>query len=106
MSGSGTEVAGATPSSTVTRIALIGQLLNGRERQGWAGSCPLLVMDELIDIGYSRIRAHSISTNNSSIHLFTKSGHEPIYQTINTFRYSLAVLCLGNVPYCPKMIQN
>ncbi len=36
-----------------------------------------LVNDELIDIGFPKIRARSISRNNSSIPRFTKVGHEP-----------------------------
>src|SRR5258708_6337628 len=36
-----------------------------------------LVNDELIDIGFPKIRARSINRNNSSIPRFTKVGHEP-----------------------------
>jgi hypothetical protein len=42
------------------------------------GSWPLLVSEELIDVGFSKIRAHSIGWNSPSIYRFTKSGHEPL----------------------------
>ncbi len=42
---------------------------------------PLLVMDELIGLICFKLRACSLGWNNSSIHLFTKSGHEPRFES-------------------------
>ena len=41
------------------------------------GSWAHLVIDELIDVLCLKPRACSPDRNNTSIHLFTKIGHEP-----------------------------
>ena len=43
------------------------------------GSWAHLVIDELIGVLCLKPRACSPDRNNTSIHLFTKIGHEPIY---------------------------
>jgi hypothetical protein len=45
------------------------------------GSWSLLVIDELIGVICLKLRACSPSRNNTSIHFFTKIGHEPILVT-------------------------
>jgi hypothetical protein len=57
-------------------------ICSGLAMQTVSGSCPALVIDELIEQICLKTRASSAHRTNSSVLRFTKVGHEPLFSTV------------------------